>query len=129
MFRCLLVILLIPTQVFSAAKQAIQIEVEVWKNGQLDSKSGIVTREGELGSINQSSDGLSFKLNVSPKTAAYSDRAYKIALEYVEIKEGQEPVSLNANVETSSYETSVVKFLPPQEGANSIELKISAKPL
>ncbi len=124
-----ILILFMSSFAFASPKQKIQIEVEIWKNGELDSTSGIVTTDGESASISQSSDGLSFKLSLSPKTTGYSERAYKIALEYTEIKNGEGQDPLRANLETSSYETSSVRFLPPTDGADPIELKISAKPV
>ena len=122
-------ILFMTLSAFASPKQKVQIEVEIWKNGELDSTSHIVATDGESAFISQSSDGLSFKLSLSPKTTGYSDRAYKIALEYTEIKDGEGQDPLRANLETSSYETSSVRFLPPTDGANPIELKISAKPV
>ena len=128
--RASVILILFTTLTASASpKQKVQIEVEIWKNGELDSTSQIVATDGESAFISQSSDGLSFKLSLSPKTTGYSDRAYKIALEYTEMKDGEGQDPLRANVETSSYETSSVRFLPPTNGANPIELKISAKPV
>ncbi len=128
--RAFVIFILLMTFTASAfPKQKLQIDVEIWKNGELDSTSHIIATDGESAFISQSSDGLSFKLSLSPKTTGYSDRAYKIALEYTEMKDGEGQEPLRANLETSSYETSSVRFLPPTDGANPIELKISAKPV
>ncbi len=131
MFHLVIFTLIFGTAVSSlaAAKQKVQIDVEVWKNGRLDSKPKFVIIEGEEGQLTQSSDDLSFKLNISPKNSGFSDKAFKIALEYVEIKGGEDQEPLLANVETSSYSVSTVKFLPPTQGADPVELKITAKPL
>ncbi len=129
MYSYAILIVFMTFPAFAAPKQQVQIEVEIWKNGELDSTSRILTTDGESASISQSSDGLSFRLLLSPKTTGYSDRAYKIALEYTETKDGEGQEPLRAQLETSSYETSIVRFLPPTDGANPIELKISAKPV
>ncbi len=129
MRACVILSLFFALTAAASPKQKVQIEVEIWKNGELDSTSHIVATDGESAFISQSSDGLSFKLALSPNTTGYSDRAYKIALEYTETKDGEGQDPLRANLETSSYETSSVRFLPPTDGANPIELKISAKPL
>jgi hypothetical protein len=122
-------LLLLTVSLQATPKRTVQVDVEVWKNGQLDSTPRFIVTEGERANMALSSDSLSFKMNVSPKNSPFSDKAFKIALEYIEIKNGVDQEPMNVNVESSSYSTAVVKFLPPTEGADPVELKISAKPL
>lgn len=131
MFRVLVfaITLLAGLSLSAAPKRKVQVNVEVWKNGRLDSSPQFVVTEGEEASVAQSSDALSFKLNVSPKNSPFSDKAFKIALEFVEVKNGEDQEPLTANVETTSYDVSTVKFLPPKQDAAPVELKITAKPL
>jgi hypothetical protein len=129
MYFAVVLLFLMTFETSAAPKQNVQMEVEIWKNGVLDSTAHITALDGDHATISQSTDALSFKLSLSPKTTGYSDRAYKIAVAYSEIKHGEVQDPLLAQVETSSYETSIVRFLPPTDGADPIELKISAKPV
>jgi hypothetical protein len=113
----------------AAPKRKVQVNVEVWKNGKLDSSPQFIVTEGEEASLAQSSDALSFKMNVSPQNSPFSDKAFKIALQFVEVKNGEDQEPLTASVETTSYAISTVKFLPPTQEASPVELKITAKPL
>lgn len=110
-------------------KRKVQMDVEIWKNGRLDSMPQLIVTEGEEGVLSQSSDLLTFKMQLTPKNSPFSDKAFKISLEYTEVKEGQEQEPLHADIESSSYESAVVRYLPPTEGAEPIELKITARPL
>lgn len=126
----LVVAMLFATSLVSAApKRKVRVEIEVWKNGRLDSSPKIIVNEGEEASIMQSSDELSFRMALSPKNSPFSDKGFKISLDFAEVKEGEEQEPLSATVETSSYSVSTVRFLPPRQGADLVELKISAKPL
>ncbi len=110
-------------------KRKVQMDVEIWKNGRLDSMPQLIVTEGEEAILSQSSDLLSFKMQLTPKNSPFSDKAFKISLEYTEVKGGLEQEPLHADVESSSYESAIVRYLPPTEGAEPIELKITARPL